>query len=56
MSLHDDRGVSAYWWGCLYVLVGVYLCIGRGVCIYWWGYLYVLVGVSLDISMGVSAC
>ena len=33
MLLHDNGGVSAFWWGCLYVLVGVYMRIGGGVCI-----------------------
>ena len=34
VSLRDDGGVSAYWWGCLYVLVGVYLYISWGIYIY----------------------
>ena len=43
--LHNDRGVSEYWWGCRYIMVKVSLFISRGVSVYYWGYLCVLVGV-----------
>ena len=29
------RGVSIYWWGCLYMLVGVSLYVSGGVSAYW---------------------
>ena len=31
VSLHIGRGVSIYWWGCLYILVGVSLLVSGGV-------------------------
>ena len=35
VSLYIHRGVSAYWWGYLCMLVGVSLYIGGGVSAYW---------------------
>ena len=49
VSLYIIRGVSTYWWGSLYVFVGVSLRIGRGVSMY-------VVGVSLYIGRGISEC
>ena len=35
MSLRIGGGVYAYWWGCLYKLVGVSLRVGGGVSVCW---------------------
>ena len=33
VSLRIGGGVSAYWWGCLYILVGVSLRVSGGVSV-----------------------
>ena len=34
VSLYISGGVSAYWWGCLCILVWVFLYVGGGVSAY----------------------